>query len=120
MHMRKTHAFKAVGTEIGNRAGAPRAELEILAHQDDLHIQCIAQDVLHEPLCADLGKGFIESAHIHLLGAGCLEQLQRSEEHTSELQSLMRISYAVFCLTKKKHRIHNTSTVQIYVVQHMH
>src|SRR3546814_5587496 len=28
--------------------------------------------------------------------------LKRSEEHTSELQSLMRISYAVFCLTKKK------------------
>src|SRR3546814_6822181 len=35
----------------------------------------------------------------------------RSEEHTSELQSLMRISYAVFCLKKKKHNeiiIHNT------------
>src|SRR3546814_9028811 len=29
-------------------------------------------------------------------------QLRRSEEHTSELQSLMRISYAVFCLKKKK------------------
>src|SRR3546814_10306938 len=29
--------------------------------------------------------------------------LGRSEEHTSELQSLMRISYAVFCLKKKKH-----------------
>src|SRR3546814_2811468 len=29
----------------------------------------------------------------------------RSEEHTSELQSLMRISYAVFCLKKKKHTI---------------
>src|SRR3546814_3011557 len=29
-------------------------------------------------------------------------QLHRSEEHTSELQSLMRISYAVFCLKKKK------------------
>src|SRR3546814_1418509 len=28
----------------------------------------------------------------------------RSEEHTSELQSLMRISYAVFCLNKKKHQ----------------
>src|SRR3546814_9450946 len=28
----------------------------------------------------------------------------RSEEHTSELQSLMRISYAVFCLKKKKHQ----------------
>src|SRR3546814_8891638 len=33
----------------------------------------------------------------HLAVAFC-----RSEEHTSELQSLMRISYAVFCLTKKK------------------
>src|SRR3546814_4226039 len=31
-----------------------------------------------------------------------LEILRRSEEHTSELQSLMRISYAVFCLKKKK------------------
>src|SRR3546814_10239556 len=29
----------------------------------------------------------------------------RSEEHTSELQSLMRISYAVFCMKKKKHKI---------------
>src|SRR3546814_6210249 len=33
-------------------------------------------------------------------GAGCRAR-RRSEEHTSELQSLMRISYAVFCLTKK-------------------
>src|SRR3546814_1286988 len=32
-------------------------------------------------------------------------QTGRSEEHTSELQSLMRISYAVFCLTKKKAQI---------------
>src|SRR3546814_5648011 len=33
------------------------------------------------------------------------EQPGRSEEHTSELQSLMRISYAVFCLKKKKRTI---------------
>src|SRR3546814_9408127 len=32
----------------------------------------------------------------------------RSEEHTSELQSLMRISYAVFCLKKKKNKNQNT------------
>src|SRR3546814_1540942 len=32
-----------------------------------------------------------------------VRQVGRSEEHTSELQSLMRISYAVFCLKKKKH-----------------
>src|SRR3546814_2517305 len=33
-----------------------------------------------------------------------LSEEDRSEEHTSELQSLMRNSYAVFCLTKKKHK----------------
>src|SRR3546814_9400419 len=36
----------------------------------------------------------------------------RSEEHTSELQSLMRISYAVFCLKKKKTIINKQSTNQ--------
>src|SRR3546814_6649610 len=35
------------------------------------------------------------------------EYLHRSEEHTSELQSLMRISYAVFCLQKKKPSSYN-------------
>src|SRR3546814_2028380 len=33
---------------------------------------------------------------------------KRSEEHTSELQSLMRISYAVFCLKKKKYKYYVT------------
>src|SRR3546814_3997537 len=37
-----------------------------------------------------------------VLDAGGLLDATRSEEHTSELQSLMRISYAVFCLKKKK------------------
>src|SRR3546814_6080950 len=35
----------------------------------------------------------------------------RSEEHTSELQSLMRISYAVFCLKKKKNNNNSTKTL---------
>src|SRR3546814_6271777 len=34
----------------------------------------------------------------------------RSEEHTSELQSLMRLSYAVFCLKKKKYYTHYNNT----------
>src|SRR3546814_6224198 len=38
------------------------------------------------------------------LSLGTLWTSQRSEEHTSELQSLMRISYAVFCLKKKNHQ----------------
>src|SRR3546814_7146717 len=37
---------------------------------------------------------------------------RRSEEHTSELQSLMRISYAVFCLKKKKHKGSKNITAQ--------
>src|SRR3546814_4938849 len=37
----------------------------------------------------------------------------RSEEHTSELQSLMRISYAVFCLKKKKNTNHQINTRRI-------
>src|SRR3546814_1090620 len=42
------------------------------------------------------------------LGRGGAVLRERSEEHTSELQSLMRISYAVFCLKKKKNI--NTTT----------
>src|SRR3546814_10495734 len=36
------------------------------------------------------------------INPGLQKQIKRSEEHTSELQSLMRISYAVFCLKNKK------------------
>src|SRR3546814_4894982 len=41
--------------------------------------------------------------HLVVRHALRIEQVERSEEHTSELQSLLRISYAVFCLKKKKH-----------------
>src|SRR3546814_1663728 len=46
-------------------------------------------------------------------------QQDRSEEHTSELQSLMRISYAVFCL-KKKNTIHHNKTSTLNINQHTH
>src|SRR3546814_5434452 len=42
----------------------------------------------------------------------------RSEEHTSELQSLMRISYAVFCLKKKKTRTNTSSRLKHMIVQY--
>src|SRR3546814_6493933 len=50
------------------------------------------------------GLGDEEAEQLVLAGAifGELAGILRSEEHTSELQSLMRISYAVFCLKKKK------------------
>src|SRR3546814_2084917 len=49
----------------------------------------------------DLDPALAEATH----GLGeVVDDETRSEEHTSELQSLMRISYAVFCLKKKKHK----------------
>src|SRR3546814_2169385 len=50
-------------------------------------------------------------ARSHRTGA----EYRRSEEHTSELQSLMRISYAVFCLKKKK--LHRTKSSSIESAQ---
>src|SRR3546814_9935202 len=60
-------------------------------------------DNVREFLLLNLGKMIEACSH------------RRSEEHTSELQSLMRISYAVFCLKKKhntvKHSIHNNDEI---------
>src|SRR3546814_1463494 len=44
---------------------------------------------------------------------GVIDGFRRSEEHTSELQSLMRNSYAVFCLKKKKKRKRQHTNIQI-------
>src|SRR3546814_10191240 len=43
-------------------------------------------------------------------------EMGRSEEHTSELQSLMRISYAVFCLKKKKRKQNETKTSHQHIL----
>src|SRR3546814_4335418 len=48
----------------------------------------------------DVASGDLEGKRARSVGQVSVEQV-RSEEHTSELQSLMRISYAVFCLKKK-------------------
>src|SRR3546814_7923192 len=66
------------------------------------------------PLAADtlrtrLDEWRAAAARGHELGNHTLfHQCSRSEEHTSELQSLMRISYAVFCLKKKTKKNNNT------------
>src|SRR3546814_4924084 len=56
---------------------------------------------------ADVVWGLAATSLLLLKTEGMLEPY-RSEEHTSELQSLMRISYAVFCLKKKKQTTHDT------------
>src|SRR3546814_8043642 len=59
---------------------------------------------------AGIGRGdrlglLIENSPEYIHFDQALQQIGRSEEHTSELQSLMRISYAVFCLKKKNIKI---------------
>src|SRR3546814_1279038 len=62
----------------------------------DTITQCLlGMDETPSPLPINLSYSFGNSC---MIGSGA----RRSEEHTSELQSLMRISYAVFCLKKKK------------------
>src|SRR3546814_8047632 len=72
-------------------------------------------------ICSCLGSGLTlatrlrhaSRSHCYLiLGRWSGQNSVRSEEHTSELQSLMRISYAVFCLKKKKKKAHDSTKQQ--------
>src|SRR3546814_3828539 len=58
----------------------------------------------HMEVIKDLVPDF---THFYAQYASIEPWMKRSEEHTSELQSLMRNSYAVFCLNKNKHKTHN-------------
>src|SRR3546814_7136096 len=83
------------------RGVVPDSNLEAC---DGSHQRMVSRHVVHDRLCR--GGDRHRGAHARsVMGAG------RSEEHTSELQSLMRISYAVFCLKKKtiKKRSHNNT-----------
>src|SRR3546814_4729766 len=75
-----SHSLRAIGwTDVDRDAGHARHPV----------------DCLPIPLCADKQIGRRAVSQIIAI-------FRRSEEHTSELQSLMRTSYAVFCLQKKK------------------
>src|SRR3546814_1646220 len=82
------------GVEPRPRAGHPGRRPPVLLVRPGQHEQQ-QPDVWREP-----------ELHHQLHDDG--QHVRRSEEHTSELQSLMRISYAVFCLTKKKRYKHTT------------
>src|SRR3546814_9878842 len=90
----------------------PLAGIERTAHRE--LYPCAAADPAPLGRCIDLRQQrAIETEH-HRRPArlGPLPRLVglRSEEHTSELQSLMRISYAVFCLKKKNTHSHASNT----------
>src|SRR3546814_5150745 len=89
-----------LGLHLGGDAGDERLEHRIVG----------------EPLLGDrdIERGIvIELQPLARRRAGLVADLVRSEEHTSELQSLMRISYAVFCLKKKRQQNTRTRRSQI-------
>src|SRR3546814_2049660 len=103
-------AERRVAIEKAREAGKPEAMLDKIAEGT---VQKFLKEVtlLSQPFVKD-DKQTIEqllksknasvaSFHTYVVGEGIEKAQTRSEEHTSELQSLMRISYAVFCLKKK-------------------
>src|SRR3546814_10203306 len=91
---------------VARQAGAPVPRPRAGSGPGEVAIRAARVRVLFQspfPALANLAVasllGMVAWGH---LPAGILAAWLRSEEHTSELQSLMRISYAVFCLKKKK------------------
>src|SRR3546814_7300736 len=99
-------ALKAADADAG---GGLLTDLDSLAIVDQISFHHLGK--LCGPLAAEIGANpaiNYQSAAPH--GDTPVRLLnERSEEHTSELQSLMRISYAVFCL-KKKQQVQNGRT----------
>src|SRR3546814_1893362 len=82
-----------VGAYALGKAQRLISELRARGHHDPIHIHGAL-----DRMCALYAQFGVD-----------LGELRRSEEHTSELQSLMRISYAVFCLKKKKDTTNTSS-----------
>src|SRR3546814_2814271 len=85
--------------------GAPQAPLlaaalgELIANETDIPAGVVNVLASSDPAVGELLTTHPDVDMVSFTGS-------RSEEHTSELQSLMRISYAVFCLTKKHQDTH--------------
>src|SRR3546814_1739572 len=81
------------------RSQRPQQRGRIAAERDQIGIAAQRARV-------GLDRGDAVALHLEPVDPRIVAQLNplRSEEHTSELQSLMRISYAVFCLKKKTHQ----------------
>src|SRR3546814_9258856 len=96
----------AVGDCFGPKEAIFAAFLEQMGEgtQQPVAVNAAVDDEMRDmdALRADLASETLrQGAHAGLGARKSTEQRLRSEEHTSELQSLMRISYAVFCLKKK-------------------
>src|SRR3546814_10756693 len=99
---RGTHVVKTVYSEK-HRLHHAQFELINGRMQPAVEMPSRAETVLDRVKAVKLGPVVAPGAHgldpvLKVHDAGYLRFLERSEEHTSELQSLMRISYAVFCM----------------------
>src|SRR3546814_7428964 len=107
----------ATGAAARRTSGAP----SLLVAEAELHPDLEVADGIVDDVAADFGhleplevpqrlRGGADGVAdrvVERVGRGAVDLgdgIDRSEEHTSELQSLMRISSAVFCLKKKKHK----------------
>src|SRR3546814_2228829 len=85
-----------------------KQSLDLSPLDDSTYPEALGIVLLHEMI--RLNRGVPRPKPRHKGGLASWQQravTERSEEHTSELQSLMRISYAVFCLKKKNKTKHN-------------
>src|SRR3546814_1317827 len=84
-------------------AGGGKAYIQHRLQEQARDVHAWLEEGAHVYLCGDASR-LAPDVHQALAGVVASQGGLRSEEHTSELQSLMRISYAVFCLKKKKHQ----------------
>src|SRR3546814_1066637 len=103
---------RSAGSTMSTGAPAPSDRNSLTIGADG---PILLHDVHFLEQMAHFNREKVPERQPHAKGAGAFGVLEtRSEEHTSELQSLMRISYAVFCLKKKNHTMytHTTGTRQ--------
>src|SRR3546814_9384251 len=99
-------------TDLAFRAKIARRHVEDTALEEDIVIVRVVRFETERGLVlaqCDLKRLVTDILHIGVLQIHAVAGKIRSEEHTSELQSLMRISYAVFCLKKKTKLTKNTT-----------
>src|SRR3546814_2572511 len=104
-------SFTSSATTAKPRPAEPARAASIAAFRAN-RLVCSAMPVITETTSPILALLSPSRATVSLVAAA-----MRSEEHTSELQSLMRISYAVFCLKKKKHTHYKEHKHRIHIKQ---
>src|SRR3546814_3633082 len=94
--------FDSLSDRLGDVFGKLRGrgaltEADVRAAMREVRIALLEADV-----ALPVVRSFVDQVTELAVGQNVLRSVTRSEEHTSELQSLMRISYAVFCLKKNQ------------------